>query len=186
MAYANQSNPDGFHPLQGEAIKTAKTLLRPVLAGRVATASAAEVVLSIGDAYTLDANGNAKHAGPNDVVYGIVVGIDLNPVTSIMNSMGPVSQDQLAAADAGSIIGIEDPGVYFEVQTDIFAAANRGGLFNLADALASTLWRQSRQSLNVGGGAGVQFRAIDIVNRPTDNALGANARVFVKLAQAVA
>lgn len=185
MAYANQSNPDGFHPSQGDAIKSAKTMRRPVLSGRVATASATEVIISIGDAYTLDANGNAKHAGPNDVVFGIVHTIELAPVTSIMNSQGPVSQEQLQSTDAGAIIGIEDPVVLFEVQADTFAVANINGLFNLADALANALFRQSRQSLSVGGGAGVQFRALDIINRPTDNAYGNNARVLVKLAQAV-
>lgn len=186
MAYPNISAPNGFFPVNGDAIKSAKTIRRPVLSGRVATASATEVVISLGDAYTLDASGNAKHAGPNDVVYGIVLTIELAPVTSIMNSQGPVSQDQLAATDAGAIIGIEDPAVWFEAQTDTFAATNRNGLFNLLDALSSTLFRQSRQSLNIGGGAGVQFRAIDIVGRPTDNVLGANARVYCKLAQAVA
>lgn len=186
MAYANQSNPDGFHPSQGDAIKSARTMRRPVLSGRTATASATEVIIAIGDAYTLDANGNAKHAGPNDVVYGIVHTIELAPVTSIMNSQGPVSQELLQSTDAGAIMGIEDPAVLFEVQADTFGTANINGLFNLADALASTLWRQSRQSINVGGGAGVQFRALDIVLRPSDNAYGANARVLVKLAQQVA
>lgn len=185
MGYANVSAPNGFKPYSGDAIKSAKTMRRPVLSGRVATASATEVILSVMDAYTLDANGNAKHAGPNDVVYGIVHAIELNPVTSIMNAQGPVSQDQLAASDAGAIIGIEDPSVWFEVQTDTFATANKNGLFNLLDALSSTLFRQSRQSLNIGGGAGVQFRAVDIVNRPTDSSFGANARVYCKLAQAV-
>jgi hypothetical protein len=186
MAYPNVFSPNGFLPLLGDNIKSPKLIKRPVLGSRVATASATEVILSNYDAYTLDANGNAKHAGPNDVVYGIVSAIVLAPLPSVMNANGPLSQDQILAADAGTIIGIEDPNVLFEVQTDTFAAANRGGLFNLVDALASTLFRQSRQSLNVGGGAGVQFRAIDIVARPTDNVLGANARVFVKLAQAVA
>lgn len=185
MAYANVSAPNGFKPYSGDAIKSAKTQRRPVLAGRAKTASATETVISVMDAYTLDANGNALHAGPNDVVYGIVLAIELNPVTSIMNAQGPVSQDQLAAADAGAIIGIEDPAVWFEVQTDTFATGNKSGLFNLLDALASTLFRQSRQSLSIGGGAGVQFRAIDIVNRPTDSSYGANARVYCKLAQAV-
>jgi hypothetical protein len=186
MAYANVSSPNGFIPLLGDNIKSAKTIKRPVAATRTVLSGATETILSLYDAYTLDASGNAKHAGPNDVVYGIVAAIVLAPLPSIMNANGPISQDQILAADAGTIIGIEDPSVYFEVQTDTFAAANRDGLFNLLDALSSTLFRQSRQSLNVGGGAGVQFRAIDIVPRPTDNALGANARVFVKLAQAVA
>lgn len=185
MSYANQFSPNGFRPLQGDAIKSAKTLRRPVLSGRVATASATEVIICVGDAYTLDANGNAKHAGPNDVVYGIVAAIELQAVQTIMNAMGPVSDDFLAAAESGAIIGIEDPAVYFEVQSDTFATTNENGLFNLVDALSSTLFRQSSQSITTAA-PGTQFRAIDIVNRPTDNAYGANARVIVRLAQAVA
>ncbi len=184
--YANAFSPNGFKPLMGDAIKSAKTIRRPVLSGRGATPSATEVIISVGDAYTLDNNGNARHAGPADVVYGIVLAIELNPITSIMGGQGPVSQDQLAASDAGAIIGIEDEAVYFEVQADTFATSNMNGLFNLVDAAANTLFRQSQQSLNVAGGPGNQFRAIDIVNRPTDSAYGASARVIVKLAQAVA
>lgn len=184
MAYANISSPDGFHPVNAENIKAPSLVVRPVLANRAKTASATETVLCIGDAYTLDAAGNAKHAGPNDTVYGIVAAFKLAPVTSVMNAQGPLSQEVLLATDAGSIIGWEDSKVDFEVQTDTFATSNEGGLFNLTDALYSSLFRQSRQSLNVGGGAGTQFRARDIVNRPTDNAYGANARVIVRLAQA--
>lgn len=166
MAYANISSPDGFRPVNLDNVKSPTRRRRPVLGSRVATASATAVIISVGDAYTLDASGNAQHAGPNDAVYGIVELIEVAPVPSIMNANGPVSQDQIAAADVGSIVGIEDRRVDFEVQTDTFAATNRGGLFNLADAASSTLLRQSRQSLNVGAGAGFQFRAIDIVNPP--------------------
>ncbi len=186
MSYANVNGPNGFKPLMGDAIKSAKTIRRPVLANRAKTASAIETILSRWDAYTLDANGNALHAGPNDVVYGIVLAIELEANPAIMNGMGPVSVDQMLTAYSGAIIGIEDTGVYFEVQADTFATANENGLYNLADALANTTFRQSAQSLSVAGGPGTQFRAIDIVNRPTDNAYGAYARVIVKLSQAVA
>ena len=184
MSYANTFGPNGFKPLMGDAIKSAKTIRRPVLANRAKTASATESTLSKWDAYTLDANGNALHAGPNDVVYGIVLAIELEAVPSVMNGQGPVSVDQLLITMAGAIIGIEDPAVYFEVQTDTFATTNENGLYNLVDALANTLFRQSQQSLGVAGGPGFQFRAIDIVNRPTDNAYGQYARAMVKLSQA--
>jgi len=184
MSYANVFAPNGFKPFMGDAIKSAKTIRRPVLANRAKTASATETILSAGDAYTLDANSNALHAGPNDVVYGIVLAIELEAVPTIMNAMGPVSVDQILAAYSGAIIGIEDPSVYFEVQADTFATNNENGLYNLVDALANTLFRIGSQSLGVAGGPGTQFRAIDIVNRPTDNAYGANARVIVKLSQA--
>lgn len=185
MAYANVSSPNGFQPVNLDNVKSPTRRRRPVAASRSATASASTAIISIGDAYTLDANGNAQHAGPNDVVYGIVELIEVAPLPSVMNGAGPVSQDQIAAADAGSIVGIEDKRVDFEAQTDTFAVTNRGGLFNLADAVPSTLFRQSRQSIDVGSGVGFQFRAIDLVNRPTDNAAGANARVLVNLAQAL-
>jgi len=186
MSYANTNSPNGFRPIQGDAIKSAKTQRRPVLANRVATASATETIISVGDAYTLDANGNALHAGPNDVVYGIVLALELEAVPTIMNGQGPVSVDQMLTAYSGAIIGIEDTSVYFEVMADTFATGNKNGLFNLIDALSNTLFRQSKQSLGVAGGPGVQFRAIDIVNRPTDNAYGSYARVVVRLSQAVA
>ena len=80
----------------------------------------------------LDLSSNGTYSMPaRMMVYGIVLAIELNPVTSIMNAMGPVSQDQLASTDAGAIIGIEDPAVWFEVQTDTFATTNKNGLFNL-------------------------------------------------------
>ena len=100
-----------------------------------------------------------------------------------MGGQGPVSIDYLPAATAGVVLGIEDPSTMFEVQTDTFASGNRGGNFNLADTAPDPVLRQSRQTLSIGGGIGTQFKAIDIVNRPTDNALGQYARVAVRLIQ---
>ena len=185
MAYANIFSNNGFTPVNLEAIKSPIRRIRPVAANRVKTISATEVVLCVGDAYTLDATGNAQHAGPNDTVFGIVELITLAPLTSVMNGQGPVSQEVFLSTDSGSIVGIEDRRVDFEAQTDTFATSNEAGLFNLVDALYSSLFRQSRQSLNIGGGAGAQFRVIDKVNRPTDNAYGTNCRVICNLAQAL-
>lgn len=183
MAYANVSSPNGFIPVNMESIKSPIRRQRPVAANRVKTVSATEVVLCVNDAYTLDNSGNAVHAGPNDTVYGVVELIVLAPIQTVMNAQGPISQEVLAATDSGAIVGIEDNRVDFEVQSDTFATANEGGFFNLSDAAYSSLFRQSRQSLNVGGGVGTQFKAVDKVNRPTDNAYGTNCRVLVNLAQ---
>jgi len=185
MAYANIFSNDGFHIVGQDSIKSPIIRPRLVLAGRPKTASATEIVLAPGDPYTLDANGYAMHAGPNDRVYGIVALIELAAITSIMNGQGPVSQEVLLQTDMGQIQGMEDPRVDLEVQTDTFATANEGGLFNLVDALYSSLFRQSRVSLGTAQGAGTQFRAVDIVNRPTDNAYGQYARIICKLAQAL-
>src|SRR5581483_984058 len=186
MPYANVNSPNGFIPIGLEGIKSPKRKRRVVDANRAATASASTAILSVGDAYTVDANGHAKHAGPADRVQGIVEAIELKADPTIMNANGPVSVDQLTAAMSGAILGIEDENVDFVVQADTFAESNQLGLFNLLDTVApSTLFRQSRQSLNVSGGAGTQFRAIDIKNSPADNAYGAFAKVVVRLAQVV-
>lgn len=185
MGYPNRFAPNGFAPVNLEGIKSPVKARRPVVANRAQTASASTAILSVGDAYTLDANGNALHAGPNDVVKGIVELIELEAVPNLMNSNGPVSVDQMLQAYFGAIIGIEDSRVFFEVQSNVFNTANIGALFNLNDTIApSLLFRQSRQYLFVPT-AGLQFRSVDIAYRPTDNAYGVDARVIVRLAQAV-
>lgn len=183
MGYPNQFAPNGFSPVNLEGIKSPIRMRRPVVANRNPTGSASTAILSVGDAYTLDANGNALHAGPNDVVYGIVDLIELEAVPTIMNANGPVSVDQVMQPYSAFIIGIEDSKVFFETQADNFNPPNIGQLYNLNDTVApSTLFRQSRQYIATGA-AGTQFRAMDIAYRPTDNAYGANARVIVRLAQ---
>lgn len=184
MPYPNVFGPNGFLAYQHDPIKTVKILPRPVLAGRVATPSATEVVLCVGDPYTLDTLGNAMHAGPGDVVTGIVAAIGLNAISDVMAGQGPVSQEILRAQDAGYIIGYESREYYFEVQTPNFVPANIGGLYNLVDALYNPLLRQSRVSLGTLA-AGTQFRAVDIIPRPTDNNYGPNARVMVHLVETV-
>ena len=183
MGYPNVFRPLGFHPYKQGGRTNPQTVERPVAASRSAVGAAASAILSVGDAYALDANGNAIHAGADAVVRGIVTGFRLQAVPSVMGGAGPVSQDQLVASDAGWVIGIEDPSAWFEVQADTFATTNIGGSFDLLDAADDTTLRQSRQSLNVGVGAGLQFKAIGIKNSPADNAVGANAVVIVRLLQ---
>ena len=183
MGYPNVFRPLGFHPYTQGGRTNPQTVERPVAAARVAVGAASSAILSVGDAYALDANGNAYHAGADAVVRGIVIGFRLMAQPSIMGGAGPISVDQLVAASAGWIIGIEDPSALFEVQSDTFAVTNIGGSFPLLDAADDTSLRQSRQSMNIGGGAGTQFKAIDIKNSPADNAYGANAVILVRLLQ---
>jgi len=181
VAYANVNRPMGFEPsIQGGRVYP-ETVTRPVLSGRSPVGAAASADLAIGDAYALDANGNAYHAGADATIRGVVRGFRFQADGRVMGGAGPVSIDYLPAATAGFVIGIEDPSTQFEAQTDTFAASNRGGSFNITDAAPDSTLRQSRQSISIGGGAGTQFRVIDIVNRPTDNALGAFARVLCRL-----
>jgi hypothetical protein len=147
--------------------------------------------MAVGDAYGLDANGNAFRAGPNDSVRGIVVGLRFLGDPNVMGGQGPISLDYITGAEGAAaantivaqILGCEDPTVLFQVQADSFAANNIGGLFNLADAAPDPTYAQSRQTLAVLAGVGAQFQAEDIVNSPADNAYGTNPRVQVRLLQ---
>jgi hypothetical protein len=176
----------GFRLL--DSFDTVITRQRNVPAARAAVGAAASADIAIGDAYGIDANGNAFHAGADAVVRGVVVGFALLPVSNIMNGNGPISEDYLAAAVAGLVIGCEDPNATFEVWSDAvvgFLQANIGGKFNLFDVAPDSLFRQSRQYLNVNGGAGTQFVANDKINSPADNVYGPSCRVQVSLATAL-
>lgn len=186
MPLANVNSPMGFRLL--DFLSAVSTRQRNVPAARVVVGAALSADIAIGDAYGIDANGNAFHAGPDAIVRGVVVGFALQPVSTIMNGNGPISIDYLAAAGAGLVIGCEDPNARFEVWSDAvvgFVQANIGAKFNLGDAAPDSLFRQSRQFLNVNGGPGTQFTAIDKINSPADNAFGASCRVQVQLATAI-
>lgn len=185
MAFANANRPNGFDPGRQGGKTAAVEVARPVAASRSVVGAAASADLAIGDAYGLDANGNAYHVGADGNVRGIVRGFRWAASPAVMGGAGPVSIDYLPAANAGTILGIEDPSTEFEVQTDTCAASNIGGLFNMTDAAPDSTLRQARSSLNVGGGAGTQFRITRLVDRPTDNAFGTFARVYVRLNQAL-
>jgi len=161
---------------------------RPTPASRTPVGAAASADLAIGDAYALDANGNAYHAGADATVRGIVTGFELQAIAGVMNAQGPLSIDYASAATAASVIGCEDVTTEFECWSDNTIGAvqsNVLGLFNLGDAAPDANFAQSRQFLNVNGGAGTQFRIIKLLQSPADNAPGPACRVVVKVAQAL-
>ena len=138
--------------------------------------------LMIGDAYAVDVAGNATRVtAAGNTLRGVVEGIDLRPIAA--SAQGPVSQDFIPAADAGAIIGIEDPEQEFIVQIDTFSAAtNVGVTAAVVDADGDQALRQSRQSIVVDA-VNQQMRIIELLNSPADNAAGAFARVVVRLLQ---
>lgn len=204
MGLANVSRPFGFIPLIGGGRANPITRVRPVPTSRTSSVGGgiASTDMAIGDAYAIDASGNTYRAGTQDIVRGIIVGFVLGANGAVMNGNGPVSLDYVTGTLSTAIllIGIEDNDVDFSVQSDTFAATNVGQLFNLKDAAPDSLWRQSRQTINIGGGIGAQFQAIDIVGGPgtwpggtnsnpsmgnPDDAYGANAQIIVKMLQAM-
>jgi len=155
--------------------------------------------MAVGDAYGIDASGNAFRAGPGDYVRGIILSFVLQASGLVMGGNGPVSLDYVTGtlATAGLLIGIEDPSVDFSVQFDTFNASDVGKRFNLVDAAPDSTWRQSRQKVS-NAAPGVQFQAIDIVGGPgtapggsgsnpamgsPNDAYGANAQGMVRLLQ---
>ena len=184
MPLANVNRKMGFIPYDMGGRSNPIITPRPATAGRTNANAVTNDDISIGDAYTLDTSGNAHRAGTvgtPDTVRGICVGFRLAPFPTVVP--GPLSIDYLTAATAGVLLGCEDPNALFSVQADTFAIANIDGTFNQTDAAPDPSFRQSRQSINIGGGAASpnNFRAIDIEPSPADNAYGANARVLVKL-----
>lgn len=189
MPYQNVFRPMGFVPYAPAGKRAGNVITRPVPRTRtVNTGGNASTDLAIGDAYALDGTGNAYRAGPGDTVRGIVIGFFMAANPMVMNSAGPVSVDYVSGTPPGAtqqwpiLLGCEDAHAEFWAQSDTFAVANQGGLFNLLDAAPDPIYRQSRQSMNIGGGAGTQFRIMGLVNSPADNAYGQYARVFVRLA----
>jgi len=184
MPLANVDSPNGFALLRSGGQRAPVRRRRVVAAGRADP-------LMVGDAYSLDASGQASLAGGTDVavttVRGVVEGIILAPIAA--SPEGPVSQDYIPAADAGAIIGIEDLDAEFVAQITTIAAANIGMNVDLTNATASSVvLRQSRQELDgaVLDAADREFRVIELLDKPADNALGANARVVVKMRHVLA
>jgi hypothetical protein len=142
----------------------------------------------IGDAYTLDANGNAfralgSEAETASVVRGVVEGFRLQAIGASPN--GPVSKDYIADSDSGFIIGIEDEEAVFVVEISSFAATEVGNDCDLTNVDGDSVpLRQSRQYLDSGtlgtGGSG-QFVIVDLYQSPADNAYGNNAQVLVRI-----
>lgn len=194
MGYANQSRPMGFVPYSRNGKEQFNTVPRPIASTRQASAGGnASTDIAIGDAYSLDANGNAYRSGPNDVVAGIVWGFRFLGDPNVMQGQGPISLDYITGTEGGTapttvvayVLGIEDNTVDFVVQADTFAATQVGFKANLADAAPDPTYGQSRQTINVGGGAGTQFQIMDIDQSPADNTYGANARVVCRMLQSM-
>ena len=182
MVIANASRPMGFIPYNMGGRANPIITPRPVAAARAGTNhNLTNDDLAVGDAYTLDANGNAHRAGSTggvDPVHGIVIGFKLAPNPTV--APGPLSQDYLPQAQAGTILGCEDPAARFVVQANTFAVTNRSGKFDLADAVPDPTFRQSRQTLTTTN-PGTNFLAEDITPESADNTYGANATVLVRL-----
>jgi hypothetical protein len=188
LGYANVSRPLGFNPLFPVGRVHSNVVTRPTTVPRhAATGGNASLDLAVGDAYALDNAGFAYRAGPSDVVRGIVIGFVFQANPLVMNGAGPVSIDYLTGTStpAPVVIGVEDNGAEFNVQSDTLSLAQVGGAVNLADAAPDPTYRQSRQTINVGGGAGTQFRITGLVNDPASNSFGTNARAVVRLLTAL-
>lgn len=186
MVLANVFAPMGFRSDSQRTLM--KTVTRPIIQPRVPIGAAASADIAIGDAYGIDANGDAYHAGADAVVRGICMGFELQAISGVMNSQGPLSIDYASSTTAVSMIGCEDPSVEFDVWSDNVVGAqqaNVGGTFNLGDQAPDSLFGQSRQYLNINGGPGAQFKMIKITQETADNSVGAACRVLVQLAQAI-
>jgi hypothetical protein len=187
MPLANVSRPMGFIPYAPAGKRAGNVVTRPTPSPRGAAGGGnASTDLAIGDAYTLDANGAVHRAGPTDTVRGIVIGFFMQASPLVMNGAGPVSTDYVTGTVSAPFtfpltLGCEDAEAEFWCYCDTLAQANIGSPFNLADAAPDPVYRQSRQTINVGGGAGTQFRVMSLVNSPADNAYGAFARIVVRM-----
>jgi len=184
MPLANTHSPRGFHLFRHAGQREPKRVQRHAKADRVSN-------LMIGDAYTILADGTIARALGTDaqvgIVNGIIEGITLNPIPASTN--GPVSQDYIAAADAGDVIGIEDGEALFETLVDtVIWPDNIGDLYDLTNVDGdSVILRQSRQYLD-GAGGGEQFKLMDIFDSPQQTIVASpgstlEATVIVRLVQ---
>lgn len=171
MALPNVASPRGFSLLRSGGKAEPRRAIRQVLGGRATD-------LMIGDAYELDAAGNATRAtAANANVRGIVEAPEVRPIAA--TPQDSASQDYIPAADAGSIIGIEDDDAEFLVQIDDTVNPNFVGAdCVLADAPGDIPLRQSRQSVALGAGP---FTLMELYQSPADNAPGPNALVVVRV-----
>jgi len=198
MPLANAFRPMGFTPLDAGGRSNLIVRPRPVPTTRTSSSGGnASTDLAVGDAYAIDAAGNAYRAGPGDVVRGIVISFVLQANQTVMGGNGPVSIDYVTGTLSSAImlLGIEDPTAAFSIQSNTFAASNIGSKVNLVDAAPDSTFRQSRQSVLVGT-VGMQFQCGDILGGPgtspsggnpamgsPNDAYGANAQITVRLLQ---
>lgn len=191
MPYANVFRPMGFVPYAPAGKRAGNVVTRPTPLTRApSTGGNASTDLAIGDAYSLDANGNVYRAGPGDQVRGIVIGFTFEGVPTSMNGAGPVSVDYVTGTPPPStpqlnwplVLGCEDANAEFWVQSNALAVNQVGMGVNVIDAAPDPIYRQSRQTVTTSA-AGTQFRVMGLVNSPADNAYGTFARVFVRMLQ---
>lgn len=171
---ANRNGPMGFRIFQTKTPHP-KTRSRDTVASMPHD-------LMVGDAYTVDANGAIDdRAAAGEVVRGIVMGFEIEPIAAY--PQGPLSKDYIPSGTGGKVIGCEDPEAIFVVQATTFALSNSIQMADLLDANGDTGLRQSRQELDDGTfGSGTQFQIMGLAPSPADNAVGAYAKVLVKLA----
>lgn len=171
MPLANVNSPLGFKLYRASKPGVHRTF-RTAGTGRTKD-------LMVGDAYMDAGNSDGtiiRAVANSDTILGFVEGFIVNPIAA--SPQGPVSQDYIPAADAGSVIGIEDKDAEFEVQADDTTVEFIGSTMGLVDADGSQLFRQSRQAVAT---AGTQFVVTDLLNR-ADNTQGVDAKVVVRLA----
>ena len=172
---ANQDSPLGFRLFRHGGKRAPTVIARAVLAGRTHD-------LMVGDAYNV--NGDDVIRTPAGTrASGIVVGIDLAPKSG--SSQGPESQDYIPAADAGIILGCEDPDAEFEVQFDeaYDADTHLGQTFDLINTDGNQALAQSRQELDASTvhASNGEFRLIGTVDRVDNDLTLADCQVVVRL-----
>jgi len=172
---ANKNGPAGFRLFQQPQESHAVTRSRTVKATHNET-------LAVGDAYTLDADGEIdERAAGSDTVRGIVMGFEIEPTAGA--PQGPMSKDFLPTLTAGKAIVCEDPRAVFVVQATTFAKANSVQKAGLDDNAGDANLRQSRQQIDGATyGSGTQFQVLGLAPSPADNDYGAFAKILVRLA----
>lgn len=191
MGYRNVFRPMGFIPYAPAGKRAGRVITRPIPNVRTAsTGGNPSRDLAIGDAYSLNAQGECHRAGPGDTVRGIVIGFVFQANAMLMNGAGPISVDYITGEPPPShpqlhwplCLGCEDAEAEFWVQSDEFLQSQAGMLVNVHDQAPDPIYRQSRQTIRTSA-AGTQFRVMGLVNSPADNAYGRDARVFVRMMQ---
>ncbi len=171
MSLANRNAPFGFILFHQGGKMGVHRVRRRAASGRSKT-------IMPGDAYTVLADGSIIRVVDGNVeVHGVCEGPELNEPL-----FGMESNEYIAAADEGYIIGIEDPSAVFRVQASgDFQLTNINDNCDLVDADGSTLLAQSRQAIDSGTlGSGNQFKVVDLVQAPADNAVGNYAHMLVR------
>lgn len=155
----------------------------------------------IGDAITLEDDGNVTPAAAGGIILGVCVGIKVTGESGTVDnhgnflSTGNLSTTEhpgyLAATTAGRILVAVGPDILYEIQEDSVGGAmvitNIGTNGNLVAGAGSTTTGISAHELdssdvitNDASAATAQLRVVDFVRRP-DNEIGANAKWVVRI-----